>query len=75
VHHYQITQSSGKTTSEGPSDYDYLIEVNSTTPGAIAITNREYEERLQDKKRQIKILNPSYIGLFIDEFKKLIVRD
>ena len=72
VHHYEIAQSSGKTNSEGPTDYDYLIEVNSTTPGAIAITNREYEERIQDKKRQIKILDASYLNLLIEEFEEIM---
>jgi hypothetical protein len=75
IHHYEISQSSGDTSGFSPDDYSYKIEVNSTTANAVSVTNREYEERLQDKKRQIKILNPSYIGLFIDEFKKLIVRD
>ena len=65
-------KSSGKTNSEGPTDYDYLIEVNSTKPGAIAITNREYEERIQDKKRQIKILDASYLNLLIEEFEEIM---
>jgi len=72
VHHYEIAQSSGKTNSEGPTDYDYLIEVNSTTSGSIAITNREYEERIQDKKRQIKILDASYLNLLIEEFEEIM---
>ena len=72
VHHYEIAQSSGKTNSEGPTDYDYLIEVNSTKPGAIAVTNREYEERIQDKKRQIKILDASYLNLLIEEFEEIM---
>jgi len=67
IHHYEITQSSGKTSGEGPTDYDHLIEVNSTTAGAVSVSNREYEERIQDKKRQIKILDGSYLNLLIKE--------
>lgn len=72
VHHYEITQSSGKTTGQGPSDYDHKIIVNSTTPGATAVTNREYEERLQDQKRQIKLLNAAYLPLLLEEFENLM---
>jgi len=72
VHHYEITQSSGKTTGDGPGDYSHIIEVNSTTTGAQSVSNREYEQRLQDEKRQIKLLNPAYLSTFIEEFEKLI---
>ena len=72
VHHYEITKDSGRTTSNGPSDYSYLVEVNSDTANAISISNRQYEEREQDKKRQIQLLNKSFLGDFIDEFDKLI---
>jgi len=72
IHHYEITQSSGTTTSNGPDDYDYLIEVNSTQPGAVAVTNYEYEQRLQDKKRQIKLLKPGFLRAFETEFEKLV---
>ena len=72
IHHYEVTQSSGKTTSEGPTDFSHLIEVNSTTANAVSISNREYEERIQDKKRQIKILGASYLNLLIEEFEELM---
>ena len=72
VHHYEITQSSGKQTGEGPSDYSHRIEVNSTVPGATAVTNRQYEERLQDQKRQIKLLNAAYLPVLLEEFETLM---
>jgi len=72
THHYEITQLSGKTSGEGPSDYAHKIEVNSTTSGATEVTNREYEQRLQDEKRQIKILEVSFLNPFIEEFEKII---
>ena len=72
VHHYEITQSSGKTKGEGPSDYSHKIIVNSTVSGATAITNREYEQRIQDQKRQIKLLNAAYLPILLDEFANLV---
>jgi len=74
VHHYEKVQSSGSTTSNGPEDYDHYIEVNSTEAGAQSVSNYEYERRLQDQKRQIKLLDPAYLSVFEKEFKKLIRR-
>ena len=71
VHHYEITQTSGPTNS---LDNTHVIEVNSTTSGAQAVSNYEYEQRLQDQKRQIKVLSVRYLSEFIDEFKKVIQR-
>ena len=72
VHHYEITQASGRSTSQGPDDYSHKVEVNSDESGATAITNREYEQRIQDQKRQIRILDKRYVSQFIEEFEKLI---
>ncbi len=71
IHHYEVTQSSGKTSGSGPDDYSYKIEVNSDASGAVSVSNREFEHRLQDQKRLIKLFNPSFLGLFIEEFEKL----
>ena len=72
IHHYEVTQSSGKTKANGPDDYSYLIEVNSDTAGAQSVSNREYEQRIQDANRQINLLNPAYLNTFIEEFNKLV---
>ena len=72
IHHYEVTTSSGRTTGNGPDDYSHKIEVNSDATGAQSVSNREFEQRLQDQKRLIKLLNPSFLGLFIEEFEKLI---
>lgn len=72
IHHYEITQSSGETTGLGPSDYSHKIEVNSTTAGATSVTNREYEQRIQDQKRQIKLLNAAYLPVLLEEFTDLM---
>jgi len=72
THHYEITKSSGKTTASGPSDYSHLVECNSDEDDATAVTNREYEQRLQDKNRQIRLLDRKYLGQFVQEFERLI---
>ena len=74
IHHYEITQSSGPQTGNGPADYSHKLEVNSTHPGAQSVSNREYENRLQDEKRQVDILLPQYLATFEQEFRKLIRR-
>ena len=74
IHHYETTQSSGQTVGKGPGDYSHKIEVNSDTPGATSVSNYEYERRLQDKKREIKILDERYLGTFVDEFNTLLVK-
>ena len=48
------------------------MEVNSDASGATAITNREYEQREQDRLRQIRLLDPRYLSLFVAEFEHLI---
>jgi len=74
IHHYEKLQSSGHTVSEGPADYDHYVEVNADDPDGQSVSNYEYEQRLQDQKRQIQILNPSYLPAFLEEFRKLIRR-
>ena len=72
IHHYEVTTSSGKTTGDGPDDYSHKIEVNSDASGAQSVSNREYEQRLQDSKRTINLLNPAYLTTFIEEFNNLV---
>ena len=72
IHHYEITRDSGRTTGQGPNDYSYLVECNSDTANAVSVSNREYEEREQDKKRSIRLLNQRYLNDFIEEFDNLI---
>ena len=74
IHHYELTQSSGPTTSNGPNDYSHKVEVNSDATGAQSVSNREYEEREQDKIRTIKLLDPAYLTAFVEEFEELITR-
>ena len=72
AHHYEVTQDSGRTSGQGPNDYSHKVEVNSDTDNATTISNREYEERQQDKYRSIKLLDRRYVQQFIEEFDNLI---
>ena len=72
VHHYEITQASGRSTGQGPDDYSHKVEVNSDEDDAETISNRQYEQRLQDKYRQIKLLDSKYLSQFLQEFDRLI---
>ena len=69
IHHYEKIQSSGKQIGDGPGDYSQMIECNSIDEGSGPVSNAEYERRIQDKKRQIRVLAPQYLDLFIKEFK------
>ena len=69
VHHYELAQTSGVTTS---SDESHMLEVNSDTAGASSISNRQFEERQQDKFRQISLLDEKYLESFTEEFFGLI---
>jgi len=69
IHHYELAQTSGPTSS---SDDSHMLEVNSDTDNATAITNREYEEREQNKLRQIRLLDRRYVSQFVEEFERLI---
>ena len=74
VHHYEIAQTSGDTTTK--------IEVYSNSAlfsgdtdfygTATAVTNLEYEESLQDQRRKIKLLDPKFLSQFVKEFEGLM---
>ena len=72
VHHYEIPQSSGPTSGSGPSDYSHMVECNSDEDNPSIITNRQYEQRLQDKYRSIRLLDTKYLNTFVEEFENLI---
>ena len=72
VHHYENTQASGKTSSNGPNDFSHKVEVNSDDGDPDIITNRQYEQRKQDQYRSIRLLDIRYLSTFIEEFENLI---
>jgi hypothetical protein len=72
IHHYETTRDSGRTTANGPSDYSHRVEVNSDHDNPILVSNREYEERIQDKNRSILLLDKRYLKSFVSEFNALV---
>ena len=65
IHHYEISQTSGNTK--------LVIDVGMNTtdyPSATAISNYTYEDRLQEQRRQIRLIQPQYMGGFVKEFEK-----
>ena len=60
-HHREIAQSSGVTS--------ILIRVESDVMGAAAVTNFEYEENVNVKKAQIRLLKSEFVGQIIKEFR------
>ena len=69
IHHYETTQTSGDTKVK--IEVFNEVDENAYT-GLTPITNREYEENEQDKRRKIKLLDPSYVNAFVSEFKLLM---
>ena len=72
IHHYDNTQASRPTPGKGAAEYSYIVECNSDEDGATSVSNREYEERIQDKNRQIRLLDKKYLSQFVEEFQRLV---
>ena len=69
IHHYETTQTSGDTKVK----IEVFNEVDDDAyTGLTPITNREYEVQQQDQRRKIRLLDPSFVEQFIDEYQKLI---
>ena len=67
VHHYEVTQTSGDTTkviNVGMNTTDYA--------SAIPVSNYQYEQKLQEQKAQIRLIQPRFITDFVKEFEKKI---
>lgn len=67
VHHYEIEQESGDTTTTiniGTDNTDY--------PNAVAISNRQYEEGLQEEYGRIRLLRKEYVPQFLKEYKNIL---
>ena len=67
THHYEIEQSSGDTTVKINIGTD-----NTDHPTATLITNYEYEEEEQNRRRKIRLLDPKFIQDFTAEFCDLM---
>ena len=73
VHHYEISQSSGDANTKIEVYANEALYTGDTDfySNATIVTNREYEESEQDKKRNIRLLDPSFLDQFVDEYKNL----
>jgi hypothetical protein len=57
VHHYEESRG-------------YIV--NSDVPGATPVSNLQYEERINEAKRRIKIITPAMVDKVIEQFGDLI---
>ena len=78
THHYKIAQTSGDT-SKFIEVYDpsLLTDAGASSDSdaygsATEVTNREYEEELQDERRKIKLLDPRFLDTFVTEYQTLM---
>jgi hypothetical protein len=54
IHHYENAQG---------------FVVNSDAPGAVSVSNRQYEETVNESKRRIKIISKELVGVVLTNFK------
>ena len=74
VHHYEISQSSGDSKLKIDVYANEALYSGDTDfySSATIVTNREYEEQEQDRKRGIKLIDPRFIDQFVEEFDKIL---
>ncbi len=74
IHHYEIAQSSGDTSTKIEVYNNSALYTGDTDfyASATPITNREYEENQQEERRKIKLLDPNYLPQFIKEYESLM---
>lgn len=65
THHYELADG---TWSPDPA-YAEIIEIEGNP---IAISNRQHEEAENEAKRKIRLLNPKYLNLVLEEFNRRI---
>lgn len=68
-----ITQKYGELADEIKHYVDANgFIVNSTKSGAVSISNRQYEEQLNETKRRIKIVSPKLLDTILKNYKDII---
>lgn len=60
IHHYEFTHPDG-----------HVYVVNSDYPEAYSVTNFEYEERLNESKRRIKLITKPVLDAVVKEYIKM----
>jgi hypothetical protein len=70
-HHYYITDEDGVDR-----EYSNMTFINQTaaTPAANlkAVSNRQYVNDLNEERSKIRVINPNFIGRFIENFESLL---
>lgn len=46
--------------------------VHSTAPGAVSVSNRQYEEDVNEKKRRIKLISPLLLNTILTNYDELL---
>ena len=85
IHHYEtieIKNTQGVTivpaglqvdSSYSVSYYDFFTDLQVTTGNlAIPVTNYEYEEKVENDKRNIFILKPRYLNIVFDDMEEIM---
>ena len=85
IHHYEteeVKNSRGVTIvpaglqvddSYSVSYYDFFIKQQMTTGNiSIPITNYEYEEKIEDNKRNIYLLKSTYLGIVLNDMSEIM---
>ena len=85
IHHYEteeVKNSQGVTivpaglqvdASYSVSYYDFFIEQQITTGNiSIPVTNYEYEEKVENNKRNIFLLKPRFLNIVFDDMEELM---
>ena len=85
IHHYETTEvknTQGVTiipaglqvdSSYSVSYYDFFTDLQVTTGNlAIPVTNYEYEEKVENDKRNIFLLKPRYLNIVFDDMEELM---
>ena len=68
-----ITQKYGDSADEIKHYVDANgFIVNSTKPGAVSVSNRQYEEQLNESKRRIKIISSKLLDTILKNYKDII---
>ena len=81
IRHYETTEvkdadgrlilPKGKVVDQGftiPKPNDPTATINPTG----GVTNYEYETRINDKKRGIYVLKPSYLGMYVEDMRRIM---
>jgi hypothetical protein len=72
THHYEDTDEYEVDLEDQTGA---VAEISTAASGATAVTNFVYEERLNDSKRTIRVMERQYIDLVIREFKRLLAEN